>query len=66
MVTLKFTRFFIKGIIIIIIILIEEVLALAIYFIWPLEYLINPSAWGYLNPSQYCDVGRFFYGVFKF
>ena len=27
---------------------------------------INPSAWGHLNPSSYCDVGRFFYGVFKF
>jgi len=27
---------------------------------------VNPSAWGHLNPSSYCDVGRFFYGVFKF
>jgi len=27
---------------------------------------INPSAWGHLNPSSYCDVGRFFYMVFKF
>ena len=27
--------------------------------------LINPSAWGHLNPSSYCDVGRLFYGVFK-
>lgn len=27
---------------------------------------INSSAWGHLNPSSYCDVGRFFYGVFKF
>jgi len=26
---------------------------------------INPSAWGHLNPSSYCDVGRLFYGVFK-
>ena len=26
---------------------------------------INPSAWGHLNPSLYCDVGRLFYGVFK-
>jgi hypothetical protein len=26
---------------------------------------INPSAWGHLNPSPYCDVGRLFYGVFK-
>ena len=26
---------------------------------------INPSAWGHLNPSTYCDVGRLFYGVFK-
>jgi len=25
----------------------------------------NPSAWGHLNPSSYCDVGRLFYGVFK-
>jgi len=29
-------------------------------------YAINPSAWGHLNPSSYCDVGRFFYRVFKF
>jgi len=27
---------------------------------------VNPSAWGHLNPSSYCDVGRFFYRVFKF
>jgi len=27
---------------------------------------IKPSAWGYLKPSQYCDVGRFLYGIFKF
>ena len=26
----------------------------------------NPSARGHLNPSSYCDVGRFFLGVFKF
>jgi hypothetical protein len=26
---------------------------------------INPSAWGHLNRSSYCDVGRLFYGVFK-
>jgi len=26
----------------------------------------NPSVWGHLNPSSYCDVGRFFYRVFKF
>ena len=26
---------------------------------------INTSAWGHLNPSSYCDVGRLFYGVFK-
>ena len=25
----------------------------------------NPSAWGHLNPSSYCDVERLFYGVFK-
>ena len=23
-------------------------------------YLFNPSAWGHLNPSSYCDVGRLF------
>ena len=28
-------------------------------------YSFNPSAWGHLNPSSYCDVGRLFYGVFK-
>jgi len=27
--------------------------------------VINPSGWGHLNPSSYCDVGRLFYGVFK-
>jgi len=27
---------------------------------------INPSVWGHLIPSSYCDVGRFFYRVFKF
>jgi hypothetical protein len=27
--------------------------------------IFNPSAWGHLNPSSYCDVGRLFYGVFK-
>jgi len=27
--------------------------------------VINPSAWGHLNPSSYYDVGRLFYGVFK-
>ena len=26
---------------------------------------INPSAWGHLNSSSYCDVGKLFYGVFK-
>jgi hypothetical protein len=30
---------------------------------FPIE--INPSAWGHLNPSSYCDVGRLFYGVFN-
>ena len=30
-----------------------------------LAVAINPSAWGHLNPSSYCDVGRLFYGVFK-
>jgi hypothetical protein len=27
---------------------------------------INPSAWGFLNTSSYCDVGRFFYRPFQF
>jgi len=27
---------------------------------------LNPSAWGHLNPSSYCDVGRFFYRVLNF
>jgi len=27
---------------------------------------VNPSAWGHLNPSSYCDVGRFFLRAFKF
>jgi hypothetical protein len=26
---------------------------------------VNPSAWRYLNPSSYSDVGRFFYRAFK-
>ena len=30
------------------------------------QYCFNPSAWGYLIPSQNCDVGSFFYEVFKF
>ena len=30
-----------------------------------LIFLFNPSAWGHLNRSSYCDVGRLFYGVFK-
>ena len=25
--------------------------------------LINPSAWGHLNPSSYCDVGSFLWGI---
>ena len=29
------------------------------------ENKVNPSAWGHLNRSSYCDVGRLFYGVFK-
>ena len=28
-------------------------------------FSFSPSAWGHLNPSSYCDVGRLFYGVFK-
>jgi len=31
-----------------------------------LSAFVNPSAWGHLNPSSYCDVGRFLYRVFKF
>jgi len=31
-----------------------------------IEPSVNPSAWGLLKPSSYCDVGRFFYRVFKF
>ena len=31
----------------------------------PSTMKVNPSAWGHLNPSSYCDVGRLFYGVFK-
>jgi hypothetical protein len=30
------------------------------------EVDINPSAWRYLNPSSYSDVGRFLYRAFKF
>ena len=30
----------------------------------PGSYRVNPSAWGHLNPSSYCDVGRFLYRVF--
>ena len=30
-----------------------------------INMVLNPSAWGHLNPSSYCDVGRLFYGVFK-
>jgi hypothetical protein len=26
---------------------------------------VNSSAWGHLNRSSYCDVGRHFYEVFK-
>jgi len=31
-----------------------------------MRMVVNPSAWGHLKPSLYCDVGRFFYRVFKF
>ena len=34
-------------------------------YVYPAIKHINPSAWGHLNPSSYCDVGRLFYGVFK-
>ena len=34
------------------------------WHVWVIKGL-NPSAWGHLNPSSYCDVGRLFYGVFK-
>jgi len=30
------------------------------------ENLINPSAWGHLNPSSYCDVGRLFTGYLNY
>jgi hypothetical protein len=30
-----------------------------------LFFFFNPSVWGHLNPSSYCDVGRLFYCVFK-
>ena len=30
------------------------------------QLFLNPSARGHLIPSSYCDVGRFFLGVFKF
>ena len=33
--------------------------------IWAHSGCLNPSAWGHLNPSSYCDVGRLFCGVFK-
>ena len=38
---------------------------LPIYVKFYVRAIINPSAWGHLNPSSYCDVGRLFYGVFK-
>jgi uncharacterized protein (DUF983 family) len=28
--------------------------------------LINPSAWGHLNRSSYCDVGRLFTGYLNY
>jgi len=31
----------------------------------PSFVFMNPSVWGHLTPSSYCDVGRFFYAVFK-
>jgi hypothetical protein len=30
------------------------------------KFTINPSAWGHLISSSYCDVGRFFCRLFKF
>ena len=33
--------------------------------LYSVQLLINPSAWGHLNPSSYCEVGRLSYGVFK-
>ena len=37
------------------------------HFGFVITLVFNPSEWGNLNPSSYCDVGRFFfYGVFKF
>jgi hypothetical protein len=32
----------------------------------PSAIVFNPSAWGHLIPSSYCDVGRFCCRVFKF
>jgi hypothetical protein len=32
----------------------------------PEEVGFNLSAWGYLIPSPYCYVGRFFCRIFKF
>jgi hypothetical protein len=41
--------------------------AINISFISLMEaFSVNPSAWGLLKPSSFCDVGRFFYRVFKF
>ena len=28
--------------------------------------VVNPSAWGHLNPSSYCDVGRLFTGYLNY
>jgi len=28
--------------------------------------VVSPSSWGLLKPSSHCDMGRFFYRVFKF
>jgi len=42
----------------------QQEIALGVFL--DIEGAFNPSAWGYLKPSQYCEVGRFLYGVFKF
>ena len=47
------------------------VCAIGLIVRWSLHFVacvffFNPSAWGLLKPSSYCDVGRFFYRVFKF
>ena len=37
-----------------------------LYITIPAIRMFNPSARGHLNPSSYCDVGRFFSGYLNF